>query len=68
MTATFGPSFDSGDDLVWVGFPDERLWGLVVLLDEAVDGRLEIDEGVEDAVFEPSAGELGEKAFDGIQP
>jgi len=62
------PSFDGGDDLVWVGFPDKRLWGLVVLLDEAVDGRLEIDEGVEDAVFEPSAGELGENAFDGIQP
>ena len=68
LTPTFGPSFDGGDDLVWVGFPDERLWGLVVLLDEAVHGRLEIDEGVEDAVFEPSAGELGGEAFDGIQP
>jgi hypothetical protein len=62
------PSFDGGDDLVWVGFPDKRLWGLVVLFDKVVDGRLEIDEGVEDAVFEPSAGELGEEAFDGIQP
>jgi len=61
-------SFDGGDDLVRVGLPDERLWGLVVFLDGAVDGRLAIDEGVEDAVFEPSAGELGEKAFDGIQP
>ena len=68
MTPTFGPSFEGGDDLVWVGFPDERLWGLVVLLDEAVDGRLEIDGGVEDAMFEPSAGELGGEAFDGIQP
>jgi len=62
------PSFDGGDDLVRVSFPDERLWGLVVLLDEAVDGRLAIDEGVEAAVFEPSAGELGEKALNGIQP
>jgi hypothetical protein len=62
------PAFDGGDDLVWVGFPDERLWGLVILFDEAVECRLEIDEGVEDAVFEPSAGELGEEAFDGIQP
>jgi len=62
------PSFDGGDDLVCVGFSDERLWGLVVLLDEAVDGRLEIDGGVEDAVFEPLAGELGEEAFNGIQP
>ena len=39
-----------------------------MLLDEAVDGGLEIDEGVEDAVFEPPPCELGEEAFDGVLP
>ncbi len=33
------PSFDGGDDFVGVGFPDEGLGILIVLLDEAVDGR-----------------------------
>jgi len=39
-----------------------------VLGDEAVDGGLEIDEGVEDAVLQPAARQLGEEAFDGTEP
>jgi hypothetical protein len=30
--------------------------GLVVLLDEAVDGSLQINDGVKDTVFQPSSG------------
>jgi hypothetical protein len=32
----------------------------VVLAHEAVDGGLEVDDGVEDAALEPSPGEFGE--------
>ena len=35
---------------------------------EAVDGGLEIDNGVEDAAFEPSFGELGKDALDRVEP
>ncbi len=41
---------------------------LVMLVEEAIDGRLEVDDGVEDAAFQSSLGELGKKAFDGIEP
>ena len=62
------PSFGGGDDIVGLCFPCEGRWVLVVLGDEAVDGGLEVDEGVEDATLEPSPRELGEEPFDGIQP
>ena len=43
--------------------------GLSVCLgDEAVDGDLEINDGSEDAALEASARELGEEAFDRIEP
>jgi hypothetical protein len=32
------PSFDGGDDAVWVGGPDERFRIIVVLGDVTVDG------------------------------
>jgi len=51
MNSTLGPASNGGDDLVRVGFPDERSWCLAVLGDEAVDGGLEIDDRVEDAVL-----------------
>ncbi len=55
------PSVSGGDDLVRNGTPDEGL-GLcfVVLGDEAVDGGLQIDDGVKHAVLQPSPGQLGE--------
>jgi len=43
-------------------------WTDFVLLDEAVDRGLEIDDRVEHAVFQPSAGELGEEALDSVEP
>ena len=45
------PSFDSGDYFVGIGGPGEW-FGLVVMLgDEAIDGGLEVDDGVEHAAF-----------------
>ena len=63
------PSVSGGDDGVRVGFPDEglRVFG-IVFADEAVDGGLEIDDGMEDAVIEPAPGELGEEALYGVEP
>ena len=52
-----------------MGFgPDEGLWVMVVLLDVAVNGGLEIDDGVKHATLEALAGERGEEAFHGVQP
>ena len=63
------PSVSGGDDVIGIGFPDEwpRVRG-IVFPDEAVDGGLEVDDGVEDAVLEPASRELGEEALDGIEP
>lgn len=38
-----------------------------VFTDEAVDGGLELDGGMEDAVPEPAPREFGEEALDGIE-
>ena len=54
---SFGSAFQMKGFGVWLCSLIKRL-----------DGRLEIDGGVEDGVFEPLAGEVGEEAFDGIQP
>jgi len=62
------PSADGGDDLVRVFGPAEGLWVLIGLFDEAVDGGLEGDDGVEHAPFEPAIGQLGEEALDGVDP
>ena len=62
------PPLGSGDDRLRIGLPDERLRLLVMDVDEGVDGALQVDEGVEDAVLQPSSRELGEEAFDGVQP
>ena len=63
------PTVTRCDDLVGVGLPDE---GFVVICvgspDEAIDGGLEIDERMEDAVFEPPPGQLCEEALDGVEP
>lgn len=62
------PSIDGSEDAVWIGGPDEGLWVCIGLFDEAVDGGLELDEGMEDASFQAPSGELGEEALDGIEP
>ena len=62
------PSFDGGDDFVRVGGPGEGLWLGIGVVDEAVDGGLEVDDGSEDAAFQASPGQLGEEALDRIEP
>ena len=53
------PAIDSGDDAVWFGGPDEGLWIVVGLGEEAVDGEMQIVAGAKDTAFQPPAGELG---------
>jgi HD superfamily phosphohydrolase len=62
------PSFDSGDDGGGIGGPAEGLGMGVVLVEEAVDGGLEVGKRTEDAAFQSPLGELGEEALDGIEP
>ena len=59
------PPFDGGDDFVWIGGPGEGLWVVVGLVEETVDGDLEVDNGAEDAVFQAPLRELREEALDG---
>ena len=51
-----------------IGGPDEGLAIGIVFLDEAIDGGLKVDDGAEDAALQPSSGQLGEEALDGVEP
>jgi hypothetical protein len=62
------PSFSRCDDFVGVGFPDEGFGLAVVVGDEAVDGDLQIDEGMEASALQSPAGELSEEALDRVEP
>ena len=62
------PSFDGGDDFVRVSCPCEWLRVSVGLGNEAVDGDLEIDDGLEDTALQSTPAELGEKPLDGVEP
>jgi hypothetical protein len=62
------PASDGGDDLVGIGDQMEGLRLFVVILKEAVDGRLQIGDGPEDAAFQTTLGQDGEKALDGVEP
>jgi hypothetical protein len=62
------PAFDSGEDAVWVGGPDEGFGIGVCLSDKAVDSDLEVNDGSEHAALEATARELGEEAFDRMEP
>ena len=62
------PTFDGGEDAFGVGGPDEGFGIGVGLGHEAVDGELQVDDGLEDAALETLACELGEEAFNGIKP
>jgi hypothetical protein len=53
------PSLDGGDDFIRVGRPREWLRIGVCFGDEAVDGRLEIDDGAEDATFQATSADPG---------
>jgi len=55
------PSVSGGDNLIGVGAPHEwPRFGIVVFGDDAVDGGLQIDDGVKHAVLQPAPGQLGE--------
>ena len=43
------PSSDGGDDFIGVGYPSEGFGAGVVIVEEAVDGRLKVDDRLEDA-------------------
>ena len=60
------PSFYSGDDFVGVGGPREGFGIFIGFGDEAVDGGLEIDEGMEYPSFESPLGEFCEEPLDGL--
>jgi hypothetical protein len=62
------PATDSGDDFVRIGFPDERFGIAIMFADKAIDGGLQIDDGMKDAIFQTPAGQLGKEALDGIEP
>lgn len=62
------PAIDSGEDACGIGGPDEGLWIIVVLFDVAVDGGLQIDDGMKDAAFQSPLGECGEEGLDGVEP
>ena len=46
------PTIGGGDDFVWIGGPDEGIWLLVVLGDEAIEDGEETLDGVERARFD----------------
>ena len=55
--------------MIGVGFPDEEFWVCVIVFaDTAVDDGLKVDDGLEDAIFEPAPREFGEETLDGIEP
>ena len=62
------PSFNGGDDFVWIGGPGEGLRLFVVLFEEAIDGGLEIGDGSEHASLKSPLREYCEKSLDGIEP
>ena len=62
------PAFDSSEDALWVGGPDEWFGIGIGLGDEAIDGGLEIKDGSEHAALEAATRELGEEAFDRVEP
>ena len=63
------PSLSGGDQPVRAGRPFERLRLLpVVKLDELLDRRLEILEGIVDAAPETAVGQLPEEALDRVHP
>src|SRR3954471_13594456 len=62
------PTLDGGEDAFGVGGPDEGFGIGVGLGHEAVDGELQVDDGLEDAALETLACELGEETFNGVKP
>jgi hypothetical protein len=62
------PSFDGGDNFIGALGPAEGMWISVGFGEKPLDGGLEFDDGSEHAAFEPLLRQLGEIAFDGVEP
>jgi hypothetical protein len=62
------PAFNSGEHEFWVSGPYEGFGIGVCICDEAVDGELQINDRSEHAALEALARELGEEAFDRVEP
>ena len=62
------PTIDGGDVFVGIGGPDEGLGSGVGFHEDAIDGGLQIDDWAEDASLQAAAGQLGEVAFDRVEP
>src|SRR5664280_2814961 len=62
------PAPDGLNNFVGIGSPCEGFRFGVVFDDEAIDGGLQIDDRYENAAFQSPPGELGEEAFDGVEP
>ena len=62
------PAPDGGDDLIEVGGPDEGLGLGVVLIEEAIDRNLQIEDRTEHAALQSPFGERGEEPLDGVEP
>ena len=61
------PTFYCSDNLIGIGSPGEGFRVVIGFCDEAVDGGLEVDEGMEDTTLEPPRGEFGEEALDSVE-
>ncbi len=48
--------------------PHEGFWGGIVLGEIVMDGSLQFRDALEDAAPDALAGDLGEEAFDEVQP
>ena len=62
------PSFDGGDNFVWIGDPLEGFGMGVVIVEEAIDRGLEVGDGSEDSAFEAAFGEGCEETLNGVEP
>src|ERR1700677_70385 len=62
------PASDGGDDFVWIGGPFEGFGMGVVMVEEPIDGGLQIGHRSEDAAFESSLRQGGEEALDSVEP
>jgi hypothetical protein len=62
------PASDCDDNFVGVGDASEGVAASVVVVEEAVDGGLKVDDGSEDAALQPPLAQRGEEALDGVEP
>ena len=62
------PTSHGGDDLVGICDPLEGFRLGIVIVEESVDGGLEVGDGSENPAFETPLGQDGKEAFDGVEP